>query len=48
LNRRSVGHSIPWRTPTEIWNHGEEIAWIQFAMTNPTDPVTVDPNERLG
>lgn len=39
---------IPWRTPTEIWNHGEEIAWIQFAMMNPTDPVIVDPNEPLG
>jgi hypothetical protein len=39
---------IPWRTPTEIWNHSEEIAWIQFAMMNPTDPVIVDPNEPLG
>ena len=39
---------IPWRTPTEIWNHGEEIAWVQFAMMNPTDPVIVDPNEPLG
>ncbi len=39
---------IPWRTPTEIWNHSEEIAWVQFAMMNPTDPVIVDPNEPLG
>ena len=39
---------IPWRTPTEIWNHSEEIAWIQFAMMNPTDPIIVDPNEPLG
>ena len=39
---------IPWRTPTEIWNHSQEIAWIQFAMMNPTDPVIVDPNEPLG
>ena len=39
---------MPWRTPTEIWNHGEEIAWIQFAMMNPTDPIIVDPNEPLG
>jgi hypothetical protein len=39
---------IPWRTPTEIWNHGEEIAWIQFAMMTPTDPIIVDPNEPLG
>jgi hypothetical protein len=39
---------IPWRTPTEIWNHSEELAWIQFAMMNPTDPVIVDPNEPLG
>jgi hypothetical protein len=39
---------MPWRTPTEIWNHSEEIAWIQFAMMNPTDPVIVDPNEPLG
>jgi hypothetical protein len=39
---------IPWRTPTEIWNHSEEIAWIQFAMMNPTDPVIVDPNQPLG
>ena len=39
---------IPWRTPTEIWNHSPEIAWIQFAMMNPTDPVIVDPNEPLG
>src|SRR5215207_10023996 len=38
----------PWRTPTEIWNHSQEIAWIQFAMMNPTDPVIVDPNEPLG
>jgi hypothetical protein len=39
---------IPWRTPTEIWNHSQEIAWIQFAMMNPTDPVIVDPDEPLG
>jgi hypothetical protein len=39
---------IPWRTPTEIWNHSEEIAWIQFAMMNPTNPVIVDPNASLG
>ncbi len=39
---------MPWRTPTEIWNHGEEIAWIQFAMMNPADPIIVDPNEPLG
>ena len=39
---------IPWRTPTEIWNHSQEIAWIQFAMMNPTNPVIVDPNEPLG
>ncbi len=39
---------IPWRTPTEIWNHSEQIAWIQFAMMNPTDPVIVDPDEPLG
>ena len=39
---------IPWRTPTEIWNHSQEIAWIQFAMMNPTDPVIVDPTEPLG
>ena len=39
---------IPWRTPTEIWNHSEEVAWVQFAMMNPTDPVIVDPNEPLG
>ena len=39
---------MPWRTPTEIWNHGEEIAWIQFAMMNPTNPVIVDPNAPQG
>jgi hypothetical protein len=39
---------IPWRTPTEIWNHSEEIAWVQFAMMDPTDPVIVNPNEPLG
>lgn len=39
---------MPWRTATEIWNHGEEIAWVQFAMMNPTDPVIVDPSEPLG
>ena len=39
---------IPWRTPTEIRNHSEEIAWIQFAMMDPTDPIIVDPNEPLG
>jgi hypothetical protein len=39
---------IPWRTPTEIWNTGDDIAWIQFAMMDPTDPVIVDPNMPLG
>ncbi len=39
---------IPWRTPTEIRNHSEEIARIQFEMMDPINPIIVDPNEPLG